>query len=744
MSATHSLRPLVSEEHLDGPYIVAGDRTYVIGRQDGSFPDMGWHLHGEMGGIWAHPVKLLDGFWIHVGGTWLTAAQRFRIGPYWAGHEYELDGLRIARDEFVPDAEPALAVRFTFISKESSTVPLRFLARTDLRGVWVPGGTEPETAPDVATYLPEVDAWSCRNETTGAYVVLGALGAESVGHAESRTLWGPEVTAGHGISVALNYELQLTAGAPTTLEFVIAGSEEGDEAALGTYHRVCTELPARRLAKEGRYSAMLSRSALQIPDPSVQRAWDWVKCNYDWLVRAVPQWGSGLGAGVADYPWWFGCDNGYALRGCLALGQHDIAIDTLDLLRRISIAANKDSGRVIHEANTRGVAKDLGRTEETPHFIRAVWDTFLWTGDLDFLERNYSFCRRGLLDWTLGTQARDGDVLPYGYGVMEMLGLNLQCIDTASLTVEALTGLTGMAEVLGDEDTAQQCREMAMRARARMESAFWMESEGLYGDMLATPSEMAPRLRHWLEEALARTESEHSQWMESTGASLDVVATSAERAADVFRRLSDEAEADPEQQRKRPWLQKNWSILSPLEAGVAPQDRAIRTLDRMEGPEFTGRWGVYIDGIQQRAVMSISTGVMAVAEARYGRPERALTYIRMMTDTLDMQMPGAIAEMSPNWGCFVQAWSGYGVAWPVVTGIFGVQPDAYHRRIELSPNFPADWSDARLSNVVVGGNSLDLHWDGKTLRVTSREPGWEITSDSGSVRLVLDEPPRPR
>ena len=63
-------------------------------------------------------------------------------------------------------------------------------------------------------------------------------------------------------------------------------------------------------------------------------------------------------------------------------------------------------------------------------------------------------CCRGLLDWTLGAQCRDGDVLPYGYGVMEMLGLDLQCVDTASLTVEALVGLAGMADVLGEAGVA--------------------------------------------------------------------------------------------------------------------------------------------------------------------------------------------------------------------------------------------------------------------------------------------------
>src|SRR3989441_10958580 len=48
------------------PYVTAGDRTYLIGTQDGNFPDMGEHVPGEMGGLWLHPIKLIDGFWVEV------------------------------------------------------------------------------------------------------------------------------------------------------------------------------------------------------------------------------------------------------------------------------------------------------------------------------------------------------------------------------------------------------------------------------------------------------------------------------------------------------------------------------------------------------------------------------------------------------------------------------------------------------------------------------------------------------
>ncbi len=701
MTPSHALEPILAESDLARPYIVAGRHAYLIGRQDGSFPDMGWHEKGEMGGLWVHPIKLLDGFWLRVGNTWLSRARRFRVGAYWVEHEYDVDGLTVVRHEFVPDSEPALVVRYSFTASTDNVMPVRFLARADFHDVWP--ATDREHGADQASYLADLDAWSCRTETGDWHVVLGTGSRKPAGHSAGRDLWGPETTGGRGMSVALDYELQVTAGETAVLDVVIAGSDRGFSPVLSSYQRVVTGLPALRRARDERCRQMLARSSLEIPDPSVMRAWNWVKCNYDWLVREVQPWGSGLGAGVADYPWWFGCDNGYALRGCLALGQHEIAIDTLDLLRRVSTTANGDSGRVIHEANTRGTATDLGRTEETPHFIRAVWDTFLWTGDLSFLKRNYDFCKAGLLEWTLGEQCRDGDVLPYGYGIMEMLGLNLQCVDTASLTAEALERLAGMAAVLGDGEVANRCHGLAATVRRSLEDAFWMESEGLYGDMVATPAEMAPRLRVWMGES-----KEHPEVFQA------------------FRRLLAKAESDPEQERKRPWLLKNWSVLCPLEAGLTPSHRALRTLERAEGPEFTGPWGVYINGLEHRHMMSIGTGVLAVAEVLYGRPEQSLAYIRLLTDTLEMQMPGAISEMSPDWGCFVQAWSGYGVAWPVVAGIFGVQPDAFHRRIELAPSFPESWKSAQLLGLRVGSNSLDLRWDGTTLSVTSQEPGWDI------------------
>ena len=47
------------------PYLTAGDKNlHNRCTQDGTSPDLGGHTPGEMGGVWNHLIKLLDGFWV--------------------------------------------------------------------------------------------------------------------------------------------------------------------------------------------------------------------------------------------------------------------------------------------------------------------------------------------------------------------------------------------------------------------------------------------------------------------------------------------------------------------------------------------------------------------------------------------------------------------------------------------------------------------------------------------------------
>ena len=54
--------------------VAAGTRAYSIGFEDGRFYANGWHITGEMGGVWTPPLKLVDGVWFGLDGQWVGPA----------------------------------------------------------------------------------------------------------------------------------------------------------------------------------------------------------------------------------------------------------------------------------------------------------------------------------------------------------------------------------------------------------------------------------------------------------------------------------------------------------------------------------------------------------------------------------------------------------------------------------------------------------------------------------------------
>ena len=63
-------------DQLDAPAIAAGSSAVLIGAQSGLFPDMGYTVPGEMGGLWAGEFKVCDGFFVAVDDVPLTVCRR--------------------------------------------------------------------------------------------------------------------------------------------------------------------------------------------------------------------------------------------------------------------------------------------------------------------------------------------------------------------------------------------------------------------------------------------------------------------------------------------------------------------------------------------------------------------------------------------------------------------------------------------------------------------------------------------
>ncbi|MBM7567773.1 glycogen debranching protein [Paenibacillus sacheonensis] len=727
-------------------YICAGNRTYLVGSQNGGFPDFGHHVKLEMGGLWLHPIKLLDGFWLHIadreGGAasdgstamWLTESDSFHNYPFYNEHRYRLEPLEleVVRRQFCPDDEEGIIVTYILrdLSGRGRSLDLKMLVRTDLSPVWFSEGNGIEDGMDEGRIDKACGLFLAKDERNPWHVVVGA-DRQSSGGAVGREMFGPHWTSGRGIGGSLVYEnVSIPAVGSEAIHFYMAGSNRSEQEALQTFAKLRDHRAQLWEVKRDRYEAIADRTVVSIPDKHVQKVFDWVKFHNDWFVREVPGIGRGMGAGHPEYPWWFGCDNSYTLLGLLPVGGLAMAQETLSLVLKASEEAN-GNGRIIHELSTSGLVANPGNTQETAHFIQCAWEVFRWTGDISFLRSVYPAVKKGL-SWLLEDMDPDGDLLPEGYGIIEIEGLNVELIDSAAYTWSALLAGAQMAELFGEEEVRARYEQLAARLGEKINRELWIDKEGLYADAMAPAGKIESRIDIYIERAQA------------FGA-LDAV-------GDLEAIKAELAGLDPACE--RPWLFKNWVINTPMETGLSPRKQAVRALERMATEEFTGPWGTYLSGMYRDQMMTISTGVQAVAEARYDRMNESLRMIRLIASTFNKRLPGSISEMSPDYGCFVQAWTNYGMTWPLMTFMFGIKPAAYRKELTLRPRFPDGWNDMSAKRIQLGlgecANTLDIEVvrsEGEDVcRFELEQPGWSVTLDvlqpaDGTCFVTLDGEP---
>ena len=107
-------------------------------------------------------------------------------------------------------------------------------------------------------------------------------------------------------------------------------------------------------------------------------------------------------------------------------------------------------------------------------------------------------------------------------------------------------------------------------------------------------------------------------------------------------------------------------------------------------------------------MMTIATGVQAVAEASYGRTAEALWYMDRIVETFDRVTPGSISEMMPDFGCFTIAWTSYGIVVPLIQHVFGIEPDAVRKTVRFAPHVPEGWNQLSIEDLPVGTNLVSF------------------------------------
>lgn len=717
-------------QKLNTPYNTAGDKLYMIGNQDGTFPDLGWHVKGEMGGIWHHPIKLLDGFEARVSvdnkSYELSKADAFVNYPFGNKHIYNSfsDKISIERFQFVPDQIGAIYVEFSLKNNTNKTVKIDFDIKviSNLMPVWLGERTGMIDGKDNAEYYKKNNYWIAKDALNSWYVVYGSTLAGKPDNTLASKMNKPNTSITH-----TKYSFEIKPNTVYSFPFIVAGSAKSKEEGTKMYNQVSKNAFAFISKKKERVLKINNKSKLTLNDKELETTFKWLKYNCDWLALDVEGMGKGVVAGLPDYPWWFGGDMVYTLRGLITTGRKDLVYSTIDLIHKVS-EKNNGNGRIIHEVSTNGAVYNLGLLSEMPQYASLIWDIYCWTGDMNFLQKHFPTVENGL-NWLLKENDLDGNLIADGHGMMEIQGLNSEMIDVAVYSQRAFSDAAMMAKIIGKAELAKEYQNKAEILKTKINTDFWVEENQSYADFIGT-KEQALQLA---DSAISRAETLKNNW-----------------AVAELKATKTKIETDNSITKKGFVLYHNWVVNTPMETGIADKEKAIKALNTAQ--KFTNPYGMFVTGIDRDenadkdeksyaastkkdeftytgTVMTLPTGVQIIAENNYRRPDEAYKLLKKVTKTFSYALPGSMYEVSPDYGMMTQAWNIYAFGEPIIEQFFGIKPLAFKKEITISPLLPLTLTEGKIENVGIGNNDITLSFSQKATTkyvINQKTAGWTI------------------
>lgn len=775
----------------DRRYVATGTRAYVAGAQTGRFPATGWHVPGEMEGIWSPPLKLLDGIWFEVGGEPVGPATRFTRGYGFVEMELpEVSGISLRRTEFVPDDERVALIGLHLTAEEDTSVPLATEAGSELTSAYPWGGTEPSQTEFNLEDEGEFDGDRLifRSEGTppvenapyhdwaavvGATLepVEGKVGEGFRGPQDEWETYDPDAgeeeeeeedgeegeferhddsTFGRGTSGRLEYEVELSAGETRTVWFAVAGSESGPGAAVETCESALSAPEESLSAKIDERLDRYDRTRLDLPgDRRLEEAIDWTKQNLSDLVQEsrdlrvrVTNAGENYpepkgtvdrirfyGAGYPDFPWLFAVDGEYTAFASVALGQFEPIKEHMRALRDVSEVANEGSGKVVHEVVTEG-SVFYGANDDPGN----TDETAKFPSAVALIWR-----------WSGDDDFRD-ELYDFTRRNAEYLLEELDAADDWP-TGEGNVEREGMGERVVDNAvyTIRGLYDLADMAASKGDDE--------------TVTWATERADEMLEEF------DETWWVPEVP------------------QYADSLDDDD-----TPLYHRHWTGLTPMsitlpearkggrELGIAGDVDADGALDLREmecyggvgspEDEIEGEWnpGLYHTGAPgcdreeyehaedhaERNIYTLNSAIMAVAEGNHGRlgddqQDRFVDANASLQLPEPDEIPGAMPEVapSPEYGRSIdepftdrlmalQAWGSYGTVWPVVAQRLGVRPDMGRGRLEVTPQVPPGRPRIGAENVRVGDGSIDVQAHAAGAQYRTR-----VTCHASLARLVV-------
>jgi hypothetical protein len=643
------------------PYFLAGRRMYFVGMTTGDIQPIGAeHLVGEMGGLWAHPMKVADGMTLLI--TDPDGSQPMAHGVEliellshveW---RYRIGGLEVKRRDLIAEDHAAYVSLLTLRNAGARTRvgKLHMTVWFKLIGNWFGGQVSnggDEFWLDDTVVVGYDRLWQGR---------WGAVCGTTTRPERCEFAERPV-----GRMATLVYPFEIGPGRTETWEFLLtADHERGHDGARHLFGQLAGTGERLLQEKVDRYHQKVFRGvALEAPDRAVNRAFALAKANLQLLsADYAPNLPPYFLAGVPEYPQLFGCDTEYTVPGAAAAGFADVAKSALLALADYTQRA---CGRVPHEITTNGRVFHPGNTQETPQFAAACWDFFRWTGDLAFLRRVYPLCKEGLDDYMPAIWGAAGSLYPIGDGVVERHGMGARKLDSTCYLYQALRALRDMAVALDLPDEARHYGARLDELGWRFEHDWWLEDEQMYADSLHTDG--------------------------------------------------------------TPQLDGHWTVVLPLQLGMAGAERARLSLERIEH-EWLNHWGLVHTREREELVWTLPTGLLALTAFQHDRPDLGVRLLQNIAETASYGTLGAFKELIPIGLCFVQLWSSGLYAQGIVEGLLGLHPLAHLHRLAIEPKLPTGWPSARLSQVAVGAH---------TLTVQVAPDGVEVTHSDGPEPLDL-------
>jgi glycogen debranching enzyme len=658
-------RPVRNWEFVDA----VGRKASLLGNENG-------HLEA-----WIYPLKLFRDFTLrfHLEDKAVPAedlAREVIVRPESTTIVYATASWTVRQTLFVPPEEPGALIRFDIDAFEPLQIEAQFVRDFQLMWPAALGGTFIEWDKKLGVFI--------LGHEEKKYA--GVIGSPSM---QAHRL---EFLSNSGGSDMNSLLLNPVAKGHTTQFIYISGSIHGRAEAEKQYQTLMANSQHLEAVAAQYYKDFLQRTvSLELPDPSLQSAYDWSRISMLQGMVDSPLLGLGLIAGYRTsaytqrpgFAWYFGRDSLWTDFALDSIGDFSSARSALEFILRYQ----REDGKVEHEVSQTATLvpwfKDFvyayNSADATPLLILAANDYVTASGDMAFLNRYWDNLWR-TYQFLKSTYNSNGLPRNKGVGHGWIEGGPLFPVESevyqSGLGTAALAAMAHLAHLAGKPEVERQLNGEYEEHRKITNETFWSKPQN----------------------------------------SLIFAVNEKKEPVDVPTVLST----------------------APFWFEVFDSEKAAGTIDRLASAEHATDWGMRVlsdrnplfdpSGYHFGSVWPLFTGWASLGEYVYHRPLQAYANLRAnanlvfdgslghATEVLSGSYREPLSTSSPH-----QIWSSAMVVSPLVRGLLGITSSAVQNEITVAPHTPAGWNSWSAKNVPACGGTADL-----TYRKTSSKESLEV------------------